>query len=120
MTQENGPGGCATDPALDKSVQCKLYRANGDEQPFCELHHHNIVDEFPSCCPLATTNPLVKIERLQDAAWKEIRRPWSDPDRDSESANELLDQLKICGGCIDRNLSHRTIRRLRRELGVRA
>ena len=103
--------------ALCDILQPQSYRSDHEPQPFCELHHRNIVAEFPSRCPLATPNPLTTLGGLQDAAYRELGCGFGD-DADHGAALDLLDQLDTCSTCIDANMGHRTIRRLRRELGV--
>jgi len=84
-------------------------------QPRCELYGVNLVDEFPRRCLLRTPNPLTTLGGLREAAFRELGRV---VDADHSGALELLDQLDTCGPCLDANLTHRTVRRLREELGL--
>lgn len=92
------------------------YRLDQLPQPFCELYSINLVDEFPSRCIYRISNPFSTLFDLRDAAYRELGR--RDDLADLTSALELLDQLDTCADCMDVNLTHRTVRRLRRELGV--
>jgi len=115
--RQSEPGGLATAPALKAVTRPESYRAPGRSQPRCELYGVNLVDAFPRRCPMATPNPLTTIGDLQDTAYRELGRGHCD-DADQGGAVELLNQLDTCGSCLDVNLRHRTVRRLRRELGV--
>lgn len=112
--EPGGVGSPAT--ALEDSWQGESYEPSRRPQAFCELHHRNIVDDFPALCPHGTANPLTTIGRLQDAAWRELGR--GDPGRDSDGALALFDRLDVCNPCLSRLAAHPTVRRLRRELQV--
>jgi hypothetical protein len=117
MTWRNCEPGGAGSPAaaLGHSSQPQSYRTRWDGQPFCELHHSNLVDQLPRPCPLRAANPVAAIGRLRDAAFRELRGTGSP---DADSAVDLFAQLDVCDPCVGRSLANRTIQRLRRELGV--
>ena len=77
----------------------------------CELHCVNLVHRFPPRCPLSTANPLQTLGRIQDAAWRVIGRGFHDPELPDALA--LLDAKDVCMGCLDRILTHPTVRRCR-------
>jgi len=107
---QSRPGGVATAPAPETLCDYDRIPARTRSQPArCELHGVNIIDAFPRRCPLATGNPLTTIGQLRGLAFQ------SD---DPCDAVELFDRVDVCGRCIDVNSRHRTVRRLRRELGV--
>jgi hypothetical protein len=107
--EQCGRPGCWTGTALNTVCDEHPTALPRRPQAFCELHGVNIVDGFPGRCPLATANPLTTIGQLRDLAFQ------SD---DACDAVELFDRVDVCGRCIDVNGGHRTVRRLRRELGV--
>lgn len=110
MPKPSGPGGLSTAPAPETLDAYDRIPVFGRSQPArCELHGINLVDGFPCRCSLATPNPLTTIGQLRDLAFQ------SD---DPCDAVELFDRVDVCGRCIDVNSGHRTVRRLRRELGV--
>ena len=114
-----GPRGClpdATPENIDTTYDTAPPR---DRQPArCELHGVNLVHRFPPRCPLATPNPLATLGQLQGAAWRVLGRAVDDPEL--PEALELLDAKDVCKGCVDRILTHPTVRRLRTRKGVAA
>ncbi len=84
----------------------------------CELYGINIVDRFPSRCPLLTSNPLTTLGQFQDAGWRVLGRAIDDPERPDALA--LLDAKNVCMACLDSTLTHPTVRRLRAGKGVAA
>ena len=114
-----GPCGWQPD-AAQRNIGSPYDSGSGrDRQPaHCELHDINIVARFPSRCPLATPNPLATLGQLQDAAWRVLGRISDDPELPDALA--LLDQERVCMACLDRILTHPTVRRLRAGKGVAA
>ena len=78
--------------------------------PRCNLYGCTIVDRFPSNCPLAAANPLTALLALCDAAWRHLHS--SDPGL--SDALHGLACVDVCSGCIDLNLAHPVVKRLRR------
>lgn len=116
IAQKDGPVRSANRPTPRVLCDPDHTPNHGYDQPArCELHGINVVDEFPCRCPLATANPLTTLTQLRAAAWREIGKPWSDPERDSENAHDLLAQGDVCCRCLSMNLTHQTFRRLRRK-----
>lgn len=105
------PGGLQTVPAQGFFQHGKSYRSDRWTQPFCELHNRNLVDDLPLRCLLGTANPLTALGQLRDLGYRAD---------DCGDAVELWGRADICGKCIDANLGHPTVRRLRREQGVSA
>jgi hypothetical protein len=109
--KQSGPGGVHSPATALNTIDAydRILVHRGSQPARCELHGIRIVDQFPRRCPLAALNPLTTIGQLRELAFQ------SD---DPCDAAELFDRVDVCGGCIDHNLSHRTVRRLRRELGL--
>ena len=119
MRQKEGPCGWVPDAAQRKFGNPYDSGSDCDRQPaHCELHDVHIVDRFPSRCPMATPNPLATLGQLQDMAWRVIGRISDDPELPDALA--LLDQERVCMACMDRILTHPTVRRLRAGKGVAA
>ncbi len=119
MSTKSWPRGPAADAAQgyfgDPYDSC----SSRERQPaYCELYGINLVDGFPSRCPLSTPNPLTTLGQLQDAAWRVLARAIDDPELPDALA--LLDAKNVCMACMDRTLAHPTVRRLRARKGVAA
>ena len=85
--------------------------------PLCRLHGHRIVDALPKRCPLSKPSAIGAVSAMWKLAWSGIAQF----DRDGDALDDGLamqDRCEICHNCIGRNLSHPTIRRLRRGLVV--
>lgn len=119
MREKEWPRGPAADAAFENIDSTHNTSSIRYRQPArCDLHGINIVDRFPSRCPLATLNPLTALGLIQDAAWRVIDRPTDDPELPDALA--LLDQQGVCMACMDRIRTHPTVRRLREKTGVAA
>lgn len=119
MREKEGPRGWVPDAAFENIDSGHNISSIRYRQPaHCELHGINIVDRFPSRCPLATPNPLATLGQLQDMAWRVIGRLTDDPELPDALA--LLDQERVCMACMDRIRTHPTVRRLRAGKGVAA
>ncbi len=82
------------------------------EQPYCALHGVKLVHRFPARCPFGTVDPQNALRRLQDAGWTELgHRPSGSGDL--PGGLDALDQFDTCSSCVNKNSSHRTVRRLR-------
>ncbi len=108
-----GPCGWLPDATPDDlSDQYRTSSIRQRQPARCDLHGINIVDRFPSRCPLATPNPLIAIEQVRGLGWRELGH------EPGTAALDVLDRADVCFGCIVQLLRHRTVRRLRAESGV--
>ncbi len=119
MSRKSWPRGPAADAAQRYFGDPYDSGSSRDRQPaHCKLHGINLVEDFPSRCPFSTPNPLTTLGQLQDAAWRVLGRANDDPELPDALA--VLDAKDVCMGCLDRILTHSTVRRLRAGKGVAA
>ena len=79
-----------------------------NEFPECQLYGCTIVDSFPRRCPLEAENPLDALLAMKNAAFAATRE-------NTNESSHLFRLLDTCDGCISRNLTHPTVKRLRQE-----
>ena len=119
MREKSRPPGVVTGAAQGNTCNHHDTSSAGWRQAaHCELHGVTLFHRLPPRCPLGTPNPLTTLGQLKTAAWRVLGRGVHDPELPDALA--LLDAGDVCKRCMDRILTHRTVRRLRVRKGVAA